>query len=171
VVDNIEKMKQKREERRSKMEEMKQAKADREAENQLLGKVVDVDFELMIEKNRLKEGLLQEHVEATAVKLCVCVRKRPIFKKETVAGEIDALSCSNPMIRVHEPKLKVDGITKYVENHTFTFDNTFNEKEDTIDIYDVSLKPLLDRLFKYLSVIMDQLGRSDVFRLWADGVR
>jgi kinesin family protein 2/24 len=36
-----------------------------------------------------------------------------------VAGEIDALSCSNPMIRVHEPKLKVDGITKYVENHDF----------------------------------------------------
>jgi len=54
------------------------------------------------------------------------------------------------MIRVHEPKLRVDGITKYVENHTFTFDNTFNEREDTDDIYEVSLKPLLDRLFKYL---------------------
>ena len=29
-------------------------------------------------------------------------------------------------VKVHEPKFKVDGITKYVENHTFTFDNTFN---------------------------------------------
>lgn len=49
----------------------------------------------------------------------MCVRKRPLFKKEEVAGEIDAISCANPMIRVHEPKLKVDGITKYVENHDF----------------------------------------------------
>ena len=75
------------------------------------------------------------------------MRKRPIFKKECTQGEIDAVSCSNPVIRVHEPKLKVDGITKYVENHTFNFDNTFNEKEDTEDIYAVSLRPLLDRLF------------------------
>jgi kinesin family protein 2/24 len=39
--------------------------------------------------------------------LCVCVRKRPIFKKEEQTGEIDAISCSNPVIRIHEPKLKV----------------------------------------------------------------
>ena len=44
-------------------------------------------------------------------------------------------------------KIKVDGITKYVENHTFSFDNTFSEKEESIDIYEVSLKPLLDKLF------------------------
>jgi kinesin family protein 2/24 len=47
---------------------------------------------------------------------------------------------------VHEPKYKVDGITKYVDNHTFTFDNTFNEEEETADIYKVSLKPLLNLL-------------------------
>jgi len=46
-------------------------------------------------------------------------RKRPIFKKEEQSGEIDAVSCSNPMMRVHEPRTKVDGITKYVENYTF----------------------------------------------------
>lgn len=33
------------------------------------------------------------------------------------------------MIKIHEPKYKVDGITKYIENHQFTFDNTFNEEE------------------------------------------
>jgi kinesin family protein 2/24 len=54
------------------------------------------------------------------------VRKRPIFKKEEQNGEIDSISSANPQIRVHEPKFKVDGITKYVENHSFTFDNTFN---------------------------------------------
>ena len=63
------------------------------------------------------------------MQLAVCVRKRPIFKKEEQGGEIDSISCANPQIKVHEPKYKVDGITKYVENHTFTFDNTFNEQE------------------------------------------
>lgn len=46
-----------------------------------------------------------------------------------MGGEIDSISCANPQIKVHEPKYKVDGITKYVENHVFTFDNTFNEQE------------------------------------------
>lgn len=59
----------------------------------------------------------------------MCVRKRPIFKKEEQSGEIDAISCANPQIKIHEPKYRVDGITKYIENHMFTFDNTFNEEE------------------------------------------
>jgi kinesin family protein 2/24 len=42
------------------------------------------------------------------------VRKRPVFKKEEQSGEIDSISAANPQIRVHEPKFKVDGITKYV---------------------------------------------------------
>lgn len=58
VLDNIEKMKQKRDERRSLMEEKKNEKAEREAENQALGKVGDVEFELMIEKNKLQDGLI-----------------------------------------------------------------------------------------------------------------
>jgi len=46
--------------------------------------------------------------------ICVCVRKRPLFEKETQAGEIDSVSCSNPKIIIHEQKFKVDGITKYI---------------------------------------------------------
>lgn len=63
------------------------------------------------------------------MKLCVCVRKRPMFKKEETNGEIDAVSVSNPQVRVLAPKFKVDGITKYVENYDFTFDNSFGETE------------------------------------------
>ena len=48
--------------------------------------------------------------------ICVCVRKRPLFEKETRSGEIDVVTCSNPKIVVHEPKVKVDGITKYIQN-------------------------------------------------------
>lgn len=141
VVDEIEKMKQKREERRLKMEEAKREKADREAENEANGKVCDVEFELMIDKHRFKQPLLQPHTPSSHLKLCVCVRKRPIFKKEETAGEIDAISCANPQIVVHEPKYKVDGITKYIENSSFTFDNSFNEKETNQDIYDSAVGP------------------------------
>ena len=44
----------------------------------------------------------------------MCVRKRPIFKKEEASGEIDSISAANPQMRIHEPKYRVDGITKYV---------------------------------------------------------
>jgi kinesin family member 2/24 len=141
VVDEIEKMKQKREERRLKMEEAKREKAEREAENQAEGRLGDVEFDLMIEKFRFKQPLLQPHTPSSQLKLCVCVRKRPIFKKEETIGEIDAISCANPQIIVHEPKFKVDGITKYVDNSSFTFDNTFNEMESNDDIYKYAIEP------------------------------
>ena len=55
------------------------------------------------------------------------IRKRPIFAAEELNGEIDCVSSANPQIVVHEPKLKVDR-TKVVQDHVFTFDNTYNEK-------------------------------------------
>ena len=99
-MDEIEKLKQKREERRLKMEEVKKEKLEKESENFLLGKVVDVDFESMIEKNRFKEELLSPHIGANELKLAVSIRKRPIFKKEENNGEIDAICCANPQIKV-----------------------------------------------------------------------
>jgi kinesin family member 2/24 len=63
--------------------------------------------------------------------ICICVRKRPLFEKEYNAGEIDAVSTSNPNVVVHEPKIKVDGITKYIQDTNFQFDNTFNENENS----------------------------------------
>lgn len=144
VLEEIEKLKQKREERRVKMEEAKREKAEKEAENEALGIMGDVDFALMIDKHRFKQPLLQHHVPASELRLCVCVRKRPIFKKEESAGEIDSISCANPQIIVHECKFKVDGITKYVENNNFTFDNTFNENESNEDIYKYSIYPHVD---------------------------
>ena len=144
VLEEVEKLKQKREERRVKAEELKREKLEREAENEAAGKHGDVEFDLMIEKNRLKQHLLQQHIAASELRLCVCVRKRPIFKKEEVAGEIDAVSCANPQIVIHECKFRVDGITKYVENNAFTFDNTFNENENNDDIYNFSIMPHIE---------------------------
>ncbi|KRX02258.1 P-loop containing nucleoside triphosphate hydrolase [Pseudocohnilembus persalinus] len=146
VVKNIESMKQKREERRQLMNNLKSDKAKKCAVNQAQGKNGDIDFLQMIQQQRFPSEQITPHVPSSSYKLCVLVRKRPIFEKEEEKGEIDAISCSNPMIRVHAPKFKVDGITKYVENFDFTFDNTFGEKQDTESVYQYSLKPILNML-------------------------
>jgi kinesin family protein 2/24 len=40
----------------------------------------------------------------------------------------------------------VDGITKYVDNYDFTYDNTFSEKESSEAAYEYSLCPTLDMI-------------------------
>lgn len=65
---------------------------------------------------RAQVGKGLNHVAATdkSMSICVCVRKRPLFEKEHAQGELDSCSASNPLVVVHEPKLKVDGISKYI---------------------------------------------------------
>lgn len=79
-------------------------------------------------------------------KIFVIVRKRPISKKETTNGEIDCVSTVNPKIYVHECKIKVDGITKYIEDHEFYFDNCFAEKETTDDVYNFTISPTINMI-------------------------
>lgn len=142
VLNNIEAIQKKRDERRRRMEEERLTKEERKAENEALGKLVDVDFQVMINQFKNQVPAMQAHTPSNEMKICVCVRKRPIFQKEEKNGEIDALSCANPIIMVHETKLRVDGITKYLENHAFQFDNTFSEEETTQSVYESSLRPL-----------------------------
>jgi kinesin family protein 2/24 len=62
-------------------------------------------------------------------------------------GEIDTISCSNPNITVHECKYKVDGITKFVDNSEFNFDNTFSHDESNEELYFYSIRPIIDLVF------------------------
>jgi len=103
--------------------------------NEANGRLVDADFDLMMDNYRLGAADAKPHTSTVNMKISVCVRKRPIFQKESQAGEIDAVSAANPLIRVHECKYKVDGITKFIENHDFTFDNTFSEVETNDHLY------------------------------------
>lgn len=80
--------------------------------------------------------------------ICINVRKRPLFDKEYQAGIIDCVSTSNPRVVVHEPKVRVDGITKYVQDVNFKFDNTFNENENSQDMYQFSIRDLLPVIFQ-----------------------
>jgi kinesin family protein 2/24 len=40
--------------------------------------------------------------------------------------------------------MKIDGITKYIDDQEFYFDNVFNEKESTKDVYNYSLDSTID---------------------------
>ena len=143
----IKQIEQKREERRKKMDEERIKKEIEKVSNAMAGRLVDVDFDLMIRDSRLKAENFRPHASSEHMRICICVRKRPIFKKEEAAGEIDAVSVVNPRIRVHECKFKVDGITKHVENHDFTYDNAYSCVEDTQEVYKATLGPLGDQLF------------------------
>jgi len=76
----------------------------------------------------------------------VLVRKRPLAKKEIENGEIDCVSAINPRIYIHEAKIKVDGITKYIEDHEFYFDNAFSDRETTEDVYRYSIYPTVNMI-------------------------
>ena len=115
--------------------------------NEKAGRNVDIEYDRYIKEDWLTPEIASEHVQSDYLKIWVWVRKRPIFKKEENAGDIDWVSVANPHCRVHEPKIKVDGITKYVENHDFNFDNSFNESEPTEPLYKTMLKPLITSLF------------------------
>lgn len=52
VVEEIQKLQQRREERRVKQQEMRVEKERREVENEKVGRIVDIDFQLMIERQR-----------------------------------------------------------------------------------------------------------------------
>ncbi len=77
-----------------------------------------------------------------------------------VIGEIDCVSCSNPQIIVHECKYKVDGVTKFVDNSDFTFDNTFSHEESNEDLYFFAIRPVLDLVFNQGVVTVFAYGQT-----------
>ncbi|OZJ06006.1 hypothetical protein BZG36_01097 [Bifiguratus adelaidae] len=59
-------------------------------------------------------------------KIRVCVRKRPLSKKELERNEKDiAPAVGTRSLVINEPKAKVD-LTRYIEQHSFTFDEVFD---------------------------------------------
>jgi len=160
VLKEIDRIKQQREDRRAEMERRKKEKVMKEIENEAMGKMGDVDFERMIEKERFRVHKLTEHILSSQLKLCVCVRKRPLFKKELNSGELDCISVANPEIKVFYSKFKVDGITKYIETNNFTFDNAFNENETSDELFECSLKPVLHEIFEEGFVTLFAYGQT-----------
>lgn len=80
--------------------------------------------------------------------ITVCVRKRPLNKKEIARKEVDVISVpSKDQMVVHEPKAKVD-LTKYLENQIFRFDYAFDETCNNEIVYKYTAKPLVQTIFE-----------------------
>ncbi|KAI8054927.1 P-loop containing nucleoside triphosphate hydrolase protein [Gilbertella persicaria] len=81
-------------------------------------------------------------------KIRVCVRKRPLSKKEVERGEKDITPTAGVRsINVNEPKMKLD-LTKYIEQHSFTFDDVFDTDESNEKIYQRTAQPLVKYVFE-----------------------
>jgi len=82
------------------------------------------------------------------LKICVCVRKRPITKRELNRKDIDVLTIPNKeVVVVHLPKVKVD-LTKYIDNQKFRFDYAFHESCSNDIVYHFTAQPLVQSLFQ-----------------------
>ncbi|XP_061776046.1 kinesin-like protein KIF2C isoform X2 [Nerophis ophidion] len=81
-------------------------------------------------------------------RICVCVRKRPLNKREGNKKEIDVVSVpGRGALLVHEPKQKVD-LTKYLDNQIFQFDYSFDETSTNELVYGFTAKPLVQSVFE-----------------------
>ena len=47
---------------------------------------------------------------------------------------------------MHECKIKVDGITKFIEDQEFYFDNAFSDRESTEDVYNFTFNPTISSI-------------------------
>lgn len=90
-------------------------------------------------------------------RICICVRKRPVSDKERKRKDHDAVTCLHPVVWVHSAKVKVDGITKYLDHSSFGFDYGFDETSTTEDVYRHSTMHLVEFLCRGTG------GRATVF--------
>lgn len=164
TLDKIQAMEKQRLERRQQMEERKQEMKEEEKRNAELGVVGDADFVRMIAEWREAQPAAEVHEpfdcdaggRAKGKELCICVRKRPIGRREVEKSDHDAVSCTNPAVVVHDCRHRVDGITKYLNNARFVFDQAFSESVHTDEVYACIGAPLVD-------FVVRRRGRATVF--------
>ncbi|XP_003220255.1 kinesin-like protein KIF2C [Anolis carolinensis] len=145
IVKEMEKMKNKREEKRAQYSEIRNKRAQ-----EYDSSCPNWDFARMVKEYRATLNCqpismndpIEEH------RICVCVRKRPLNRQEIAKKECDVITViSKNNILVHEPKVKVD-LTKYLENQPFRFDFSFDEKASNEMVYWFTARPLLQTIFE-----------------------
>jgi len=161
TLTNILKIKEQREKRRIQQQNHIDYRKKMIDEFEQKGVRSEHEFEQILRKRRSKfSKTFIKHTKASDHKLCVCVRKRPLFQKEKAIGMIDVVTSANPKLFVHCPKYKVDGITKYLDDHSFLFDNTFDEKESTSYVYEYSIKSLIKDMHNKGKVTVFAYGQT-----------
>ncbi|KAI9482556.1 P-loop containing nucleoside triphosphate hydrolase protein [Zychaea mexicana] len=81
-------------------------------------------------------------------KIRVCVRKRPLSRKDLERAEKDIINAiGTRSLQINEPKLKLD-LTKYIDQHKFTFDDVFDADAKNTSIYERTALPLVRYIFQ-----------------------
>lgn len=134
VVKEVERLKENREKRRALQAEIKEEKKalmnqDPGNPNWETAQMIR-EYQSTLEFNPLTDGQAIEDHQIT-----VCVRKRPLSRKEINRKEIDVISVPRKdTLIVHEPRNKVD-LTKFLEHHKFRFDYAFDDRCDNAMVY------------------------------------
>ncbi|XP_037724136.1 kinesin-like protein Klp10A [Drosophila subpulchrella] len=147
ALKEVERLKENREKRRARQAEMKEEKValmnqDPGNPNWETAQMIR-EYQGTLEFVPLLDGQAVDDHQIT-----VCVRKRPVSRKEVNRKEIDVISVPRKdMLIVHEPRSKVD-LTKFLENHKFRFDYAFNDTCDNAMVYKYTAKPLVKTIFE-----------------------
>ncbi|AWP02312.1 Kinesin-like protein [Scophthalmus maximus] len=145
LVKEVEKLQEKREKRQLQQKEIRHNRAqevDSTIPNYEIMYMIR-DFRACLDYRPLTtEDFIEEH------RICVCVRKRPLNKKELAKRDLDVITIpSKDVVMVHEPKQKVD-LTRYLENQTFRFDYAFDDSTTNEMVYRFSARPLVETIFE-----------------------
>ena len=93
-------------------------------------------------------------------KIRVVVRKRPANHREFAQNDIDIITTEKKnTIIVKELKNKVD-LTKYIEEHKFTFDRTYGDNSSNQLIYNEMLKPMIEAAFNKTKITCFAFGQT-----------
>ncbi|XP_026739401.1 kinesin-like protein Klp10A isoform X2 [Trichoplusia ni] len=147
VVKEVERLKENREKRRQRQAELKEEK---EALMNMDPGNPNWEFLAMIREyqNSIEFRPLTGNEPVEDHQITVCVRKRPLNKKENAKKEVDVISVpTKDQMIVHEPKNKVD-LTKYLENQKFRFDYAFDDSCTNEVVYKYTAKPLVQTIFE-----------------------
>ncbi|XP_008417069.1 kinesin-like protein KIF2A isoform X4 [Poecilia reticulata] len=144
-VKEVEKLQEKRERRRLQQQELREKRAqevDTTIPNYEIMYMIR-DFRASLDYRPLTTAdVIEEH------RICVCVRKRPLNKKELTMKDLDVITIpSKDVVMVHEPKQKVD-LTRYLENQTFRFDYAFDDGSSNEMVYRFTARPLVETIFE-----------------------
>uniref|UniRef100_A0A8C3XTX0 Kinesin-like protein n=1 Tax=Chelydra serpentina TaxID=8475 RepID=A0A8C3XTX0_CHESE len=145
IVKEMEKMKNKREEKRAQISEIRTKRAqefDSSCPNWEFARMIK-EFRATLDCQPIS---MNDPIEER--RICVCVRKRPLNKQELHKKECDVITVpSKCVLLVHEPKLKVD-LTKYLETQAFRFDFSFDETASNEVVYRFTARPLVQTIFE-----------------------
>uniref|UniRef100_A0A146ZYW2 Kinesin-like protein n=1 Tax=Fundulus heteroclitus TaxID=8078 RepID=A0A146ZYW2_FUNHE len=144
-VKEVEKLQEQREKRRLQQQELREKRAQEVDVNLPNYEIMCMirDFRASLDYRPLTSNdAIEEH------RICVCVRARPLNKKELSVKDLDVITIpSKDVVMVHEPKQKVD-LTRYLENQTFRFDYAFDRNSTNEMVYRFTAQPLVETIFE-----------------------